>query len=100
MHAELQVLSPLVPVRQSKLLRFCKQQAEGVWAVVDVSLDISQESTKANPLVSCRRLPSGFVVQDMPNGFSKVIVNVDCLLVIHSVTCNLFLFVESIFFLV
>ncbi|KAE8022500.1 hypothetical protein FH972_008293 [Carpinus fangiana] len=72
MHAELQVLSPLVPVRQLKFLRFCKQQAEGVWAVVDVSLDISQESTKANPLVSCRRLPSGFVVQDMSNGYSKV----------------------------
>ncbi|XP_059452016.1 homeobox-leucine zipper protein ANTHOCYANINLESS 2-like isoform X2 [Corylus avellana] len=72
MHAELQVLSPLVPVRQLKFLRFCKQQAQGVWAVVDVSLDISQESTKANPLVSCRRLPSGFVVQDMSNGYSKV----------------------------
>ncbi|XP_062153562.1 homeobox-leucine zipper protein ANTHOCYANINLESS 2-like isoform X2 [Alnus glutinosa] len=72
MHAELQVLSPLVPVRQLKFLRFCKQQAEGVWAVVDVSLDISQEGTKANPLVNCRRLPSGFVVQDMPNGYSKV----------------------------
>lgn len=82
MHAELQVLSPLVPVRQLKFLRFCKQQAEGVWAVVDVSLDISQEGTKANPLVNCRRLPSGFVVQDMPNGYSKVIVNVDYLLFI------------------
>jgi hypothetical protein len=60
-----------------------------VWAVVDVSLDISQESTKANPLVSCRRLPSGFVVQDMSNGYSKVIVNVDCLLFITFSGCLL-----------
>jgi hypothetical protein len=60
-----------------------------VWAVVDVSLDISQESTKANPLLSCRRLPSGFVVQDMSNGYSKVIVNVDLLLFIAFSGCLL-----------
>ena len=60
-----------------------------MWAVVDVSLDISQESTKANPLVSCRRLPSGFVVQDMSNGYSKVIVNRDCLLFIAFSGCLL-----------
>lgn len=77
MHAELQVLSPLVSVRQLKFLRFCKQQAEGVWAVVDVSLDISQEGTNVQPFVNCRKLPSGFVVQDLPNGYSKVILDVD-----------------------
>ncbi|KAG2715814.1 hypothetical protein I3843_03G098100 [Carya illinoinensis] len=72
MHAELQVLSPLVSVRQLKFLRFCKQQAEGVWAVVDVSLDISQEGTNVQPFVNCRKLPSGVVVQDLPNGYSKI----------------------------
>nr|POE69422.1 homeobox-leucine zipper protein anthocyaninless 2 [Quercus suber] len=72
MHAELQVLSPFVSVRQLKFLRYCKQQAEGVWAVVDVSIDISIESTNMHPFVNCRRLPSGCVVQDMPNGYSKV----------------------------
>ena len=82
MHAELQVLSPLVPVREVNFLRFCKQHAEGVWAVVDVSIDISIESTNMHPFVNCRRLPSGCVVQDMPNGYSKVIVNVDFLFVI------------------
>ncbi|XP_050386466.1 homeobox-leucine zipper protein HDG7 [Argentina anserina] len=69
MHAELQMLSPLVPVRPLKFLRFSKQHAEGVWAVVDVSVDIHhQDASSAN----CQRLPSGFVVQDMPNGYSKV----------------------------
>lgn len=69
MHAELQVLSPLVPVREVSFLRFCKQHAEGVWAVVDVSIDAIRENSGG---ASCRRLPSGCLVQDMPNGYSKV----------------------------
>ena len=73
MHAELQVLSPLVPVREVNFLRFCKQHAEGVWAVVDVSIDAIRETSGAPTFVNCRRLPSGCVVQDMPNGYSKVI---------------------------
>ncbi|XP_034709125.1 homeobox-leucine zipper protein ANTHOCYANINLESS 2-like isoform X2 [Vitis riparia] len=72
MHAELQVLSPLVPVREVNFLRFCKQHAEGVWAVVDVSIDTIRETSVAPTFVNCRRLPSGCVVQDMPNGYSKV----------------------------
>lgn len=73
MHAELQVLSPLVPVREVNFLRFCKQLAEGVWAVVDVSIDMIRETPSGPPaFVTCRRLPSGCVVQDMPNGYSKV----------------------------
>ncbi|KAG7990317.1 hypothetical protein I3843_02G020300 [Carya illinoinensis] len=72
MHAELQVLSPLVPVREVNFLRFCKQHAEGVWAVVDVSIDSIRETSVAPTFVNCRRLPSGCVVQDMPNGYSKV----------------------------
>ncbi|KAA8520591.1 hypothetical protein F0562_014847 [Nyssa sinensis] len=73
MHAELQVLSPLVPVREVNFLRFCKQHAEGVWAVVDVSIDTIREASGGLTSVYCRRLPSGCVVQDMPNGYSKVI---------------------------
>lgn len=74
MHAELQVLSPLVPVREVNFLRFCKQHAEGVWAVVDVSIDSIRETPGAPPFLSCRRQPSGCVVQDMPNGYSKVTI--------------------------
>lgn len=72
MRAELQVLSPLVPIREVNFLRFCKQHAEGVWAVVDVSIDGIRETTTASSYTNCRRLPSGCVVQDMPNGYSKV----------------------------
>ncbi|RWW48064.1 hypothetical protein BHE74_00045899 [Ensete ventricosum] len=74
MHAELQVLSPLVPVREVHFLRFCKQLTEGAWAIVDVSIDGIRGTPNASPATTeCRRLPSGCVVQDMPNGFSKVI---------------------------
>ncbi|KAJ4957142.1 hypothetical protein NE237_013925 [Protea cynaroides] len=72
MHAELQVLSPLVPIREVNFLRFCKQHAEGIWAVVDVSVDTLREASTAPTFVNCRRLPSGCLVQDMPNGYSKV----------------------------
>ncbi|XP_031269472.1 homeobox-leucine zipper protein ANTHOCYANINLESS 2-like [Pistacia vera] len=72
MLAEFQVLSPLVPVRQVKFLRFCKQHAEGVWAVVDVSINTNQDGPNGDPYLTCRRLPSGCVVQDMPNNYSKV----------------------------
>ncbi|XP_072961587.1 homeobox-leucine zipper protein ROC5-like isoform X1 [Typha angustifolia] len=73
MHAELQVLSPLVPIRVVNFLRFCKQLAEGAWAIVDVSIDGIRESPSAlQANTKCRRLPSGCVVQDMPNGYCKV----------------------------
>ncbi|XP_027103840.1 homeobox-leucine zipper protein ANTHOCYANINLESS 2 isoform X3 [Coffea arabica] len=73
MHAEFQVLSPLVPVREVKFLRFCKQHAEGFWAVVDVSVDSIRGGPSAQIFSDCRRLPSGCIVQDMPNGYAKVI---------------------------
>lgn len=73
MHAEFQLLSPLVAVRQARFLRFCKQQAEGFWAVVDVSVDPIQEGIITQIFADCRRLPSGCIVQDLPNGYSKVI---------------------------
>ncbi|CAL5073188.1 unnamed protein product [Urochloa decumbens] len=86
MHAELQVLSPLVPIREVVFLRFCKQHAEGLWAVVDVSVDAilrpdggggnhhhnEQNGGGAAGYMGCRLLPTGCIVQDMNNGYSKV----------------------------
>ncbi|KAK7279986.1 hypothetical protein RJT34_25048 [Clitoria ternatea] len=72
MHAEVQLLSPLVPIRPLKFIRFCKQHAEGIWAVVDVSIETVLETVHGHPIMRCRRLPSGCIVQDMPNGYSKV----------------------------
>ncbi|KAJ4777057.1 Homeobox-leucine zipper protein ANTHOCYANINLESS 2 [Rhynchospora pubera] len=69
MRADIQVLSPLVPVREVTFLRFCKQHAQGVWAVVDVSIDGIRGNSSSGPeYVACRRLPSGCIVQDTPDG--------------------------------
>ncbi|KAF6174542.1 hypothetical protein GIB67_041762 [Kingdonia uniflora] len=73
MHGELQVISPLVSIQEVNFLQFCKQHVEGVWAVVDVSVDMNRDTSNPQTFVSSRRLPSGCVVQDMPNGYSKVL---------------------------
>ncbi|OMO97924.1 hypothetical protein COLO4_14278 [Corchorus olitorius] len=72
MDAEFQVLSPLVPIRQVRFLRFCKQHSERVWAVVDVSIDPCQDAANAHIFPNCRRLPSGCLIQDMDGKYSKV----------------------------
>ncbi|KAL8148250.1 hypothetical protein AgCh_005566 [Apium graveolens] len=72
MQAEIQVISPLVPVRQMRFLRFCKQHVDGVWVVVDVSIDTNSEGSGSQTSARCRRLPSGCIVQDTGNGCSKV----------------------------
>ncbi|CAI8584323.1 unnamed protein product [Vicia faba] len=72
MQAEIQLPSPLVPVRQYTFLRYCKQHAEGVWVVVDVSIDINRNSANGNPFMGCKRLPSGCILQDMPNGCCNI----------------------------
>ncbi|ERN11049.1 homeobox-leucine zipper protein ROC8 isoform X2 [Amborella trichopoda] len=71
MHAELQVLSPLVSTREFYFLRYCQHHGPGSWAVVDVSVDSARE-TQFNSLLQCRKFPSGCLIQDMPNGYSKV----------------------------
>ncbi|KAL8505244.1 hypothetical protein ACS0TY_016461 [Phlomoides rotata] len=68
-NAEFQVPSPLVQTRESIFLRYCKQHYDGIWAVVDVSLD----NLLVTSSVTCRRRPSGCLIQDTPDGHSKVI---------------------------
>ncbi|KAL5214855.1 hypothetical protein ABZP36_004007 [Zizania latifolia] len=68
MSVEFQVPSPLVATRESYFARYCKQNSDGSWAVVDVSLD----SLRPSPVLKCRRRPSGCLIQELPNGYSKV----------------------------
>ncbi|KAJ4778815.1 Homeobox-leucine zipper protein ANTHOCYANINLESS 2 [Rhynchospora pubera] len=68
MSAEFQVPTPLVPIRESLFVRYCKQQQDAMWAVVDFPLD----DLRPGPTVQCRRRPSGCLIQEMPNGCSKV----------------------------
>ncbi|MCD9637830.1 Homeobox-leucine zipper protein roc2 [Datura stramonium] len=69
MLAEIQAPSPQVPTRECYFARYCKQRIDGTWAVMDVSLDQLQ----GGPAVRCRKRPSGCIIQEMPNGYSKVI---------------------------
>ncbi|XP_062088970.1 homeobox-leucine zipper protein MERISTEM L1-like [Humulus lupulus] len=69
MTAEFQVPSPLVPTRENYFVRYCKQHGDGTWAVVDVSLD----NLRPSPISRSRRRPSGCLIQELPNGYSKVI---------------------------
>ncbi|XP_038725108.1 homeobox-leucine zipper protein HDG11-like [Tripterygium wilfordii] len=68
MYEELQALSPLVPTREFYVLRYCQQIEQGLWAIVNISYDFPQLASQ------CRshKLPSGCLIQDMPNGYSKV----------------------------
>ncbi|KAL3624979.1 Homeobox-leucine zipper protein MERISTEM L1 [Castilleja foliolosa] len=68
MNAEFQVPSPLVPTRENYFVRYCKQHGDGTWAVVDVSLD----NLRPASISRCRRRPSGCLIQELPNGYSKV----------------------------
>ncbi|XP_038698045.1 homeobox-leucine zipper protein HDG11-like [Tripterygium wilfordii] len=69
MYGQMHVASPLVPTREFFFLRHCHLIEAGLWAIVD----ISYESMKDRVLhYRCWRLPSGCMIQEMPNGCSKV----------------------------
>ncbi|XP_049936922.1 homeobox-leucine zipper protein ROC3-like isoform X2 [Nymphaea colorata] len=79
MYAEFQFPSPLVATRECYFLRFCSQQgADGIWVVVDFPVDGFHDATIQSPTSTTslfpryRRRPSGVIVQEVPNGYSKV----------------------------
>ncbi|XP_075523628.1 homeobox-leucine zipper protein HDG11-like isoform X1 [Primulina tabacum] len=72
MYEELQVLTALLPIRQLYFLRFCQQIEQGTWAIVDVSYDLPQEESRFTSSCKAHKLPSGCLIQEMPNGYSKV----------------------------
>ncbi|XP_020401599.1 homeobox-leucine zipper protein ROC7 isoform X3 [Zea mays] len=73
MTAEFQMPSPLVPTRECQFLRYCKQHTDGSWAVVDVSVEGQLLRTGSRQgRGRGRRRPSGCLIQEMPNGYSRV----------------------------
>ncbi|MED6192935.1 Homeobox-leucine zipper protein PROTODERMAL FACTOR 2 [Stylosanthes scabra] len=69
MSAEFQVASPLVASRENYFVRYCKEHPDGRWAVVDVSLENDNNGKVRG---SSRRRPSGCIIEELPNGYSKV----------------------------
>ncbi|KAF8728200.1 hypothetical protein HU200_018789 [Digitaria exilis] len=75
MQAEVQFPSPLVPAREVVFFRYCVHNGdEGTWSVVDFPAEGFQlEALQTSSVVKCRRRPSGCIIQDMPNGYSRVV---------------------------
>uniref|UniRef100_A0A0A9BJ40 START domain-containing protein n=1 Tax=Arundo donax TaxID=35708 RepID=A0A0A9BJ40_ARUDO len=71
MYEELHIMTPVVPTREFSFLRYCKQIEQGLWAVVDVSVE-GQRDAHYGVQSRSRRLPSGCLIADMSNGYSKV----------------------------
>ncbi|WZZ79370.1 hypothetical protein YC2023_099942 [Brassica napus] len=71
---KLQVLSPLVPTREIYFLRYVKQNAEaGKWMIVDFPVDgLIKPASGITTTDQYRRKPSGFIIQDMSNGYSQI----------------------------
>ncbi|CAA7029504.1 unnamed protein product [Microthlaspi erraticum] len=65
---ELQVLTPLVATREFCVLKYCQQIENGTWAIVNVSYELPQFVSHSRSY----KLPSGSLIQDMSNGYSKV----------------------------
>ncbi|CAN1178195.1 Homeobox-leucine zipper protein HDG1 [Linum perenne] len=70
-NAEFQPISPLIPVRTTKFIRSCKKEMESVWSVIDICVD-ANEGSSSNSDPTSLRLPSGCIIYDLNNGYSKV----------------------------
>ncbi|XP_069143533.1 homeobox-leucine zipper protein ROC1-like [Solanum lycopersicum] len=64
-YAEFQVPSPQIPNRHCYFVRSCNKIVDGLWVIVDVSLDHT-------PITRCWKRPSGCVIQQISNDISKV----------------------------
>ncbi|XP_047314725.1 homeobox-leucine zipper protein GLABRA 2-like isoform X2 [Impatiens glandulifera] len=75
MFAELQMLTPIVPTREVRFVRHCKQLSAEKWVIVDVSIDNTIEDNNINDIASVVKFikrPSGCIIEDKSNGCCKV----------------------------
>ncbi|EPS72936.1 hypothetical protein M569_01817, partial [Genlisea aurea] len=75
-HAEIQMLTPMVPAREMQFIRHCKKLSATDWAILDISVDKIEEKMD---LISnkCRKRPSGCIIEDKSNGHCKVVTWVE-----------------------
>ncbi|KAK4713755.1 hypothetical protein R3W88_019662 [Solanum pinnatisectum] len=59
-----EVPSPQIPNRECYFVRCCNKIVDGLWVIVDVSLDHT-------PITRCWKRPSGCVIQQISNDISK-----------------------------
>ncbi|KAK8658672.1 hypothetical protein V6N13_036873 [Hibiscus sabdariffa] len=68
MYERMHAVSLFVPPREFNFLRHCQEIEGGVWVLVDVSYPSFFKGASAYSW----KLPSGCMIQEMPNGCSKV----------------------------
>ncbi|CAH8350079.1 unnamed protein product [Eruca vesicaria subsp. sativa] len=67
-YEQLHILSPLLPPREFRILRSCRQLEEDLWVIADVSYhEVDQFKTPV-----CSKRPSGCLIEALPHDFSKV----------------------------
>ncbi|RDY07422.1 Homeobox-leucine zipper protein PROTODERMAL FACTOR 2, partial [Mucuna pruriens] len=69
MSTELHLPTPVIPTREYYFGRYSKQLSPDTWGVVDISLDKFIPSPTSN----FWKRPSGCIITEMPNGYSKVV---------------------------
>ncbi|KAH0660469.1 hypothetical protein KY289_029217 [Solanum tuberosum] len=60
------------------------ESKSGTWIIVDVYIDTIKEGSEQYKIEKCRRLPSGCIIQDVSNGYSKgddIIANQNSMLI-------------------
>jgi homeobox-leucine zipper protein len=73
MFAEVQMLTPVVPTREFRFLRYCKKITAEKWATVDISFDVAEpDGHTSSTACKCLRKPSGCVIEEQTNGHCKV----------------------------
>jgi homeobox-leucine zipper protein len=73
MTAEFQVTTPYVPTRVTQFVRYCHQQSEESWAIVDVSVDSLSSKLDPHSRSQCQKRPSGCFIQGLLDGTSHVV---------------------------
>ncbi|XP_074337024.1 homeobox-leucine zipper protein PROTODERMAL FACTOR 2-like [Apium graveolens] len=67
--AEYHISTPHIPKREICFARYCTQFSDGMWAVVDVSLDNILPNLRNT---TCQKKPSGCMIQAMADGTSLI----------------------------
>ena len=73
MTAEFQVTIPYIPTRVTQFVRYCHQQTEESWVIVDVSVDSLSSRLDPHTRSQCQKRPSGCFIQGLTDGNSHVV---------------------------
>ncbi|KAL7263537.1 hypothetical protein ACSBR1_001655 [Camellia fascicularis] len=71
-YEQVHILSPLVGPRDFYFLRYCEEMGKNEWMIVDISYDIFDQKIETPPPSHSWRLPSGCLIRDLNNGWSRI----------------------------